>query len=830
MISGHRNIIAGLLLFFCWGIHWQAGYSQDCAETNPPPVTYFTKEDGQFQEVRKYLVPCSQMDSVRIEIPAWTSDAGSVPFSSPAVFVFMIRELPQTDRLTLEEFKQILFLDMTGQPMYFEASTTIDIDVIKSALNLRGRNALLPVLVHHSDGHSMSTMFESDCITFFPDQALKILWSPNQSGRFSRFDEIEFAQWPEDTSILDFFDFSFEDQTTGEPITATAIDNRTLKLDLPDKEGVLKYNLDWKDYPCTDIEIGKHWTFPEPEIRIDTVTGFRNVSTCIPVRAKNFLSVSGFTLPFRWHRDSLIFSGINRIHPDLKPYIQVTEEEISGDYAGIRVIFPAGSDTLDLPDSTILFEWCGKTLIDAGESVSLHPDAPLSGEGPEILIYNIAADSHLSGGGIDILEDREIPFEWEQLCMNRAGEHRIALSAGDSDGYPYSYTLLPAGMTDSVFHPSEFIIPGLEAGEYELTIRDSFGFERTETVVVSKKAPVPFTLEIIDIENPDCLNPEGGRMTGKITPGGDYQMDFMNRPDHFFDGETADGLPAGRFIVRAEDEDGCTDTVSVTLDPPREIQISWNPADLVFCPETDAVRFEIEDISDVPDPTLEFQLDGGEVRRPGDSLFLSSAQPTGLTAWNGDGCTLDTIVVSETAPQQWTVFDTAYMDLPIGEEVVFDAAQRIDPSESRWEYGDRFVSNEEELRFTPDRSGTLYFQGTLYGKCIYSDSIEIRLLDFNKKPSDDAFPNAFSPNGDGENDYFILYPTPEMKEISGVMIYDRYGNFIFEENYRSQEDPGGWDGLIGHQAAEPGVYLVVVDYVLQNGEKQQTTFDLLLIR
>lgn len=80
------------------------------------------------------------------------------------------------------------------------------------------------------------------------------------------------------------------------------------------------------------------------------------------------------------------------------------------------------------------------------------------------------------------------------------------------------------------------------------------------------------------------------------------------------------------------------------------------------------------------------------------------------------------------------------------------------------------------------------------------ESVESNLLEVIY-PSNVAFPNAFSPNGDGINDIFTF----ESRFIvaSTMKIYSRWGELIYQTN-----DPDrGWDGTINGRAAPPGTYI-----------------------
>jgi len=68
-------------------------------------------------------------------------------------------------------------------------------------------------------------------------------------------------------------------------------------------------------------------------------------------------------------------------------------------------------------------------------------------------------------------------------------------------------------------------------------------------------------------------------------------------------------------------------------------------------------------------------------------------------------------------------------------------------------------------------------------------------------------PNAFSPNGDGVNDYFYFvsgFPSIEIKKMN---VYDRWGGIVFSaENLTSNIETSGWDGIANGKLAPTGTY------------------------
>lgn len=84
-------------------------------------------------------------------------------------------------------------------------------------------------------------------------------------------------------------------------------------------------------------------------------------------------------------------------------------------------------------------------------------------------------------------------------------------------------------------------------------------------------------------------------------------------------------------------------------------------------------------------------------------------------------------------------------------------------------------------------------------------------------------PNAFSPNGDGEND--ILYVEGPFEEMI-FRIYDRWGELVFESHERSF----GWDGRYKGKYLDPDVYDYYLDVKCINDEEAIVKGNITLLR
>ncbi len=89
-------------------------------------------------------------------------------------------------------------------------------------------------------------------------------------------------------------------------------------------------------------------------------------------------------------------------------------------------------------------------------------------------------------------------------------------------------------------------------------------------------------------------------------------------------------------------------------------------------------------------------------------------------------------------------------------------------------------------------------------------------------------PNAFSPNGDGINDFFeISLPNPtSIQQINKVQIIDRWGNLVYTTNNAMPK----WDGAFQGKLLNPAVFWYQIILLLENGETTLLQGDVSILR
>lgn len=112
--------------------------------------------------------------------------------------------------------------------------------------------------------------------------------------------------------------------------------------------------------------------------------------------------------------------------------------------------------------------------------------------------------------------------------------------------------------------------------------------------------------------------------------------------------------------------------------------------------------------------------------------------------------------------------------------------------------------------------------------CKATDSITVNV----KADADYYVPNAFSPNGDGYNEKFMIYTSGDVAEIKSFQIYSRWGNRVFEaNNFQPNDRSRAWDGRNPDGTAyDPGVFVYIIQIKYLDGSIELIEGDVTLIK
>lgn len=112
---------------------------------------------------------------------------------------------------------------------------------------------------------------------------------------------------------------------------------------------------------------------------------------------------------------------------------------------------------------------------------------------------------------------------------------------------------------------------------------------------------------------------------------------------------------------------------------------------------------------------------------------------------------------------------------------------------------------------------TLYLVSATSGDCMFMDSVLVLI-----QPEQFNLPNAFTPNGDGDNDDF--YPVAKGVQILDFKIWSRWGNLVYDDPTK------GWDGRVDGKEMPTDVYVYHIGYRTFDGQELSVKGDVTLLR
>ncbi len=132
--------------------------------------------------------------------------------------------------------------------------------------------------------------------------------------------------------------------------------------------------------------------------------------------------------------------------------------------------------------------------------------------------------------------------------------------------------------------------------------------------------------------------------------------------------------------------------------------------------------------------------------------------------------------------------------------------------------------------FLPDFSTTITARAFNEAGCVAVDSVAVTVIEDRSV----YLPNAFSPNGDGINDFFFVQGASDrnIRAVLSLRVYNRWGAEVFARfgNYPPNLPEEGWDGLLNGEPAPVGTYLYVAEVRFIDNKETRLTGSVTLLR
>lgn len=279
----------------------------------------------------------------------------------------------------------------------------------------------------------------------------------------------------------------------------------------------------------------------------------------------------------------------------------------------------------------------------------------------------------------------------------------------------------------------------------------------------------------------DTLNSNLSDSVLTITPSGSttYYVEVSNGGCSKIDSVTVDFI--GSALVLSANDSIClgesTTITATNLNPNITFTYNWSPDSIIVSPSTSSTV--------TVDPTV--------------------TQYVYVTASASNGCVVDDSILIHVGniPNGVIQASASQYSVPVGQTVTLYG----EPSGYFYSWsptsGLGNPTNQNTSAIIDET--TLYTLSVSDGICTKSDTVLVKAFEFVCGEPFVYVPNAFSPNGDNNND--VLYVRGPVIAEFVFRIYDRWGELVFETTDRSE----GWDGTFRGKLMDPDTY----DYYLK---------------
>ncbi len=373
---------------------------------------------------------------------------------------------------------------------------------------------------------------------------------------------------------------------------------------------------------------------------------------------------------------------------------------------------------------------------------------------------------------VNILDTSTLGLELISITPENCSGSNGELEVVGTGGAPaYTYDIGTGPQSSGTF-------TGLSSGTYSVVVEDIGGCMDTLLVAITDTSNIQ--LEILSVLHAMCSMANGEIEVQAVTGTGPFTYDIGagSQASGIFD-----SLTAGDYVIVASDALGCTDTLDVTINDTSTLQLNILTQVSENCGLNNGA-FEVEAGNGVAPYTYSI----GAGSQP-DGWFdsLVSGVYT-VTATDDIGCSVS---MNITVVQVPVTIDLG-SDITACQPIVLSSPAGTNYS---WNTGATTQS------ITVSSSGQ-YILDYDFNGCLDSDTVNVTVL----PGSGVVIPNVFTPNGDAENDEFVV--TALNVTNVHITIYNRWGHVLFESTSLSN----AWNGQDESGEIHDGVYFWTATY------------------
>ena len=388
------------------------------------------------------------------------------------------------------------------------------------------------------------------------------------------------------------------------------------------------------------------------------------------------------------------------------------------------------------------------------------------------------------------------------IACNSAGNGSIVLNNVTGGTPPYQYQINGGPLqTSNTF-------TNLSPGVYTVTVRDNGLCIKDTVVTITEPSLINATTSQTDatcgVPGTLTVNASGG--TGGYT----YSSDGAT-----YQASNVFSLPSGNHVISVKDANECVRTTNVNIGLIDDLTLTTR-GDTTIC-AGGSVRLTTTSSATSYTWSPSTGLDDPNSASP----LASPTVPTDYTVTATLGVCTKMATVRVNAVQ--AVFANAGPDIFV---ITGDKGQLMGSQSNASSYlwtPSAGLSATNILNPIVQPTVTTLYTLTVRNDdgCSASDDVLVTLVPYCIKVK-----NAFSPNGDGINDMWMIYDQFDCLKNISLSVFNRYGSKVFE----SRDYRNNWDGRYQGKPVPDGTYYAVINFQLVSGNTMTVKTDLTVIR
>ncbi len=401
-----------------------------------------------------------------------------------------------------------------------------------------------------------------------------------------------------------------------------------------------------------------------------------------------------------------------------------------------------------------------------------------------------------------------------------SGNNGSASVNGAGGTQPYSYQW--STNTNNQTTPTA---SNLTSGIYTVVVSDNNQCSSMQEIIVTEPDALAIEFSVSDISCPgDADGVISTTISGGTTP---YQYTWSTGSNS----AEIDRIEAGNYELTITDNKGCTTVSSQLIEAPDVLTATTELVDPTCAGDRDG-RITILPAGGIPPYRYALNQEN----------FNGSAVQIGIRAGEYDirvqdakGCEFSTpVTIREPLPLE--IDAGAALEMMLGDslQLVAEVANAVGMVDLFWSapyegtlscYPDSFTVCENP--WTVAQNTTLYTVVAEDSRgCTGENTVEVTV----NKARQVLVPTAFTPNGDGNNDFLLVHGVPGT-EVVNYKVFDRWGSLLFENGDFMINDPGeGWNGTYRNERLTSGVYIWQVTVRYLDGEQKTVSGSTTLLR